>query len=199
MSRCPPLRIHRSGDHPQRFRPQWCCSVDTALDLRQLGADDEWNVTAPPTFEVYGLASGLTTIDATGTVIIRNPQPNQTLPFTPRGLGSGARVCFGWRHENAELLADFGFHKYSDRTGSTSMAPLMVGIRAYSHERFRTSFFGEGLAGAYQWTVNAGAVNFATVKGIVSCGADSCKAWRQPMADCRPRWLALDSNAHAAI
>ena len=50
------------------------------------------------------------------------------------------------------------------------MAPLMVGIRGYSHERFRTSFFGEGLAGAYRWTVNSGTVNFATMKGIVSAG-----------------------------
>jgi hypothetical protein len=137
----------------------------------QVDADDERNVSAPSKFEVYGLASGLKTIDATGSVIIRNPQPNQTLPFTPSGLGSGARVGFGWRHENIELLADFGFHKYSDRTGSTSMAPLMAGIRVYSHERFRTSFFGEGLAGAYRWTVNAGTINFAAVKGIVSGGA----------------------------
>ena len=136
----------------------------------QLGADDDWNVSAPPTFEVYGLASGLKTIDATDSVIIRNPQPNQTLPSTPSGLASGARVGFGWRHENIELLADFGFHKYSDRTGSTSMAPLMAGIRGYSHERFRTSFFVEGLAGAYRWTVNSGTINFVTVKGIVSGG-----------------------------
>jgi len=70
----------------------------------QLGADDDGNVSAPPTFEAYGLASGLKTIDATSSVIIRNPQPNQTLPFTPSGLASGARVGFGWRHENLELL-----------------------------------------------------------------------------------------------
>src|SRR5215469_4821597 len=142
-----------------------------SLSNAQLGADDDGNVSAPPTFEAYGLASGLKTIDATSSVIIRNPQPNQTLPFTPSGLASGARVGFGWRHENLELLADFGFHKYSDRTGSTSMAPLMAGIRVYSLERFRTSFFGEGLAGAYRWTVNAGTTKFATVKGIVSGGA----------------------------
>jgi hypothetical protein len=137
----------------------------------QLGADDDWNFSVPPTFEVYGLASGLKTIDDTGSVIIRNPQPNQTLPFAPSGLASGARVGFGWRHQNIELLADFGFHKYSDRTGSTSMAPLMAGIRGYSHERFRTSFFAQGLAGSYRWTVNAGTIRFVTVKGIVSGGA----------------------------
>jgi hypothetical protein len=51
------------------------------------------------------------------------------------------------------------------------MVPLLAGIRGYSHERFRTSFFAEGLAGAYRWTVNSGTVNFTTVKGIVSGGA----------------------------
>lgn len=132
--------------------------------------DDEWDVPLPPKFEVYGLASGMKTIDTTGTVIIRNSQPNQPLPSAPTGIASGARVGFAWRHENAALVADFGFHKFADRSGSTSMAPLMAGIRVYSHERFRTSFFGEGLAGAYRWTVNSGTVNFATLKGIVSAG-----------------------------
>lgn len=141
------------------------------LSHAQLSDDDEWGETAPPKFEVYALASGMNTIDAVETVVIRNPQANQPSPFTPIGLASGARVGLAWRHENVELLADFGFHKYSDRTGSTSEAPLMAGIRGYSHERFRTSFFGEGLAGAYRWTVNSGTTNFATVKGIVSAGA----------------------------
>jgi hypothetical protein len=141
------------------------------LSHAQLADDKEWDEAALPNFEVYGLASGMKTIDATGTVVIRNPQPNQPLPFTPTGFASGARVGLAWRHENVELLADFGFHQYSDRTGSTSMAPLMAGIRGYSHERFRTSFFGEGLAGAYRWTVNSGTTNFAAVKGIVSAGA----------------------------
>lgn len=124
----------------------------------------------PPRFEVCALASGMNTIDASGTVIIRNPQPNQPSPFTPMGFASGARFGFAWRRENAALFADLGFHKFADRTGSTSMAPLMVGIRIYSRERFRTSFFGEAAGGAYRWTVNSGNVNFATVKGIVSAG-----------------------------
>lgn len=141
------------------------------LSHAQLADNDEWGEAAPPKFEVFGLASGMKTIDATGTVAIRNPQPNQPSTFTPTGLASGARVGFAWRHENVELLADVGFHKYSDRTGSTSMAPLIAGIRGYSHERFRTSFFGEGLAGAYRWTVNSGTTNFAAVKGIVSAAA----------------------------
>lgn len=141
------------------------------LSIAQLPDDDEWSEPRPPKFEVYCLASGMKTIDATGTLVVRNPQPNQTSPFTPIGIASGARVGLAWRHENVELLADFGFHKYADRTGSTSMAPLMAGIRHYSHERFRTSFFGEGMAGAYRWTVNSGMTNFAAVKGIVSAGA----------------------------
>jgi hypothetical protein len=143
----------------------------TSLSHAQLANDNEWDGAMPPKFEIYGLASGMKTIDATGTVVIRNSQPNQPSPFTPSGLASGARAGFAWRYKNVALLADFGFHKYSDSTGSTSMMPLMVGLRAYSHDRFRTSFFGEGLAGAYRWTVNSGTVNFATVKGIVSAGA----------------------------
>ena len=110
------------------------------------------------------------TVDASGTIIIRNPAPNQALGFTPSGLASGVRAGFVWRHENVGLVADLGFHKYSDRTGSTSLAPLMLGLRFYSEERFRTTFFGEGLAGAYRWTVNSGNVNFTTAKGIVSGG-----------------------------
>ena len=141
------------------------------LSHAQLADDDQWDGAAPPKFEVYGLASGMKTIDATGTVVIRNPQPNQPSPFTPSGLASGARAGFVWRYRNAALLADFGFHKYSDSAGSTSMMPLILGLRVYSHERFRTSFFGEGLAGAYRWTVNSGTVTFSTVKGIVSAGA----------------------------
>jgi hypothetical protein len=124
----------------------------------------------PEAFEAYGLASGVNTVDASGTIVIRNPVPNQPLGFTPSGLASGARAGFVWRHENVGLVADLGFHKYSDRTGSTSLAPLMVGLRIYSDEHFRTSFFVEGLAGAYRWTVNSGNVNFTTGKGIVSGG-----------------------------
>ena len=125
---------------------------------------------APPPFEVYGLASGMRTVDASGTVVIVNPGPNQPLGFTPTGIASGVRTGFVWRHENVGLLADLGFHKYSDRTGSTSLAPLMVGVRAYSDEHSRVSFFGEGLAGVYRWTVNSGNVNFTTGKAIVLGG-----------------------------
>ena len=123
-----------------------------------------------PPFEVYGLASGMNTVDASGTIVIVNPGPNQPLGFTPSGMASGARAGFVWRHEKVGLVADLGFHKYSDRTGSTSLAPLMVGLRVYSDEHYRTSFFGEGLAGAYRWTVNSGSVNFTTGKGIVLAG-----------------------------
>jgi hypothetical protein len=125
---------------------------------------------SPERFEAYGLVSGMNTVDASGTIVIRNPAPNQPLGFTPSGLASGVRTGFVWRHENVGLVADFGFHQYSDRTGSTSLAPLMVGLRIYSDEHFRTSFFGEGLAGAYRWTVNSGSVNFTTAKGIVAGG-----------------------------
>jgi hypothetical protein len=125
---------------------------------------------SPPPFEVYGLASGMNTVDASGTVVIVNPGPNSPLGFTPSGLASGVRTGFVWRHENVGLVADLGFHKYSDRTGSTSLAPFMVGVRIYSDEHFRTSFFGEGLAGAYRWSVNSGNVNFTTGKAIVLGG-----------------------------
>lgn len=124
--------------------------------------------TAP--FEVYALASGMRTIDATGTLVIKNPLPNQPLGFTPSGLASGGRAGFVWRHDNLGLIADIGFHKYADRTGSTTMAPLMMGLRVYSDEHFRTSFFGEALAGAYRWTVNSGNLNFTTAKGIMAGG-----------------------------
>jgi hypothetical protein len=125
---------------------------------------------SPPPFELYGLASGMHTVDASGTIVIRNPNPNQPLGFTPSGLASGGRAGFVWRRENLGLVVDFGFHKYSDRTGTTSMTPLMAGLRVYSNEHYRTSFFGEGFAGAYRWNVNSGNVNFTTVKGIVSGG-----------------------------
>ena len=144
-----------------------CCS---SLCHAQYPRDDEWNVDETPTFEVYALASGMRTIDATGTVIIRNPEPNQSLGFTPAGLASGARVGFAWRYENVALFAESGFHRYSDHMGSTSMAPFMAGIRGYSREQSRTSFFGEVMAGGYRWTVNSGSVNFVTVKGIVLAG-----------------------------
>jgi len=116
------------------------------------------------------MASGMKTVDATSTLVIRNPQPNQPLGFTPSGLASGARAGFVWRHENIGLVADLGYHNYSDRTGSTSLTPFMVGLRGYSEEHFRTSFFAEGLAGAYRWRVNSGDVNFINTKGIVSGG-----------------------------
>ncbi|HKV77696.1 MAG TPA: hypothetical protein VJP02_06135 [Candidatus Sulfotelmatobacter sp.] len=125
---------------------------------------------APRPFEVYGLASGMKPVDATSTVVVVNPGPNQAPGFAPNGLASGVRAGFVWRHENIGLVADLGFHKYSDRTGSTSLAPLIVGLRVYSDERYRTSFFGEGLAGAYRWTVNSGDLHFTTGKGIVLGG-----------------------------
>lgn len=121
-------------------------------------------------FELYALASGMRTVDATPTLVIKNPAPGQSLGFTPSGLASGARVGFVWRHENIGLVADLGFHKFSDRTGSTTLGPLMLGIRVYSDEHFRTSFFGEGLAGAYRWTENSKNANFTAVKGIVAAG-----------------------------
>jgi len=132
--------------------------------------DDEWNVPSEPEFEVYSLASGMKTIDVVtpGLVVITNP--NQPPDFGPRGLASGARVGFVWRREKLGLVAECGFHKYADRTGSTSMAPLMAGLRVYSQEHFRTAFFGEGLAGAYRWTVNSGSTNFATFKGLALAG-----------------------------
>jgi len=120
--------------------------------------------------EVYGLASGMKTVDASGTVVINNPQPNQPLGFTPMGMASGVRTGLVWRHERVGLVADFGYHNYSDRTGSTSLAPVMAGLRVYSQEHVRTSFFGEGLAGAYRWTVNSGNVHFTAGKGIVAAG-----------------------------
>lgn len=110
------------------------------------------------------------TVDATGTVVIHNPQPDQPSPFTPHGGASGMRVGFSWRKYDVALISDIGFHKYADRTGSTTLAPLMFGIRKYSHQQFRTEFFVEGLAGAYRWSVNSANVNFTTVKGIVAGG-----------------------------
>lgn len=132
---------------------------------------DPWPDSEPiAPFEVYALASGMRTVDATGTLVIKNPLPNQPVGFTPSGIASGGRTGFVWRHDKLGLVADIGFHKYSDRTGSTTMAPIMVGLRVYSDEHFRTSFFGEGLTGAYRWTVNSGNVNFTTGKAIVAGG-----------------------------
>ena len=124
----------------------------------------------PPPFEVYALASGLGTVDASGTVVIQNPAPNQPLGFAPSGIASGARLGLVWRHENVGLMAEVGFHKYADRSGSISMAPVMLGIRRYSDEHFRTSFFGEGLAGVYRWSVNFGNTRFTTGKMILLAG-----------------------------
>ena len=124
----------------------------------------------PAQFEVYGLASGMRTIDASGTVVMTNPSPNQSSGFTPDSLASGVRTGFVWRHDNLGLVSEFGLHKYSDHNGSTSMAPFMLGLRIYSDENYRTSFFGEGFVGAYRWSVNSGVVKFTTVKGIVMGG-----------------------------
>jgi hypothetical protein len=136
-------------------------------------APPSFSQTAPdsrPAFEVYGLASGMKTVDASGTIVIKNPAPNQTPGFRPSGLASGVRTGFVWRHENIGLLADLGYHSYSDHRRSTSLAPFMAGLRSYSEEHFRTSFFARGMAGGYRWTLNSGNVNFTTVKGIVSAG-----------------------------
>jgi hypothetical protein len=141
-----------------------------ATSHAQYPAADWPDADTPPPFEVYALASGMRTVDATPTLVIKNPAPNQSLGFTPSGVASGAQVGFVWRQDNIGLVADLGFHKYSDRTGSTTLAPLMLGIRVYSDEHFRTSFFGEGLAGAYRWTERADKANFTTVKGIVATG-----------------------------
>jgi len=124
----------------------------------------------PSEFEIYGLASGMRTVDASGTIVTQNPAPNQSLGCAPTGIASGVRTGFVWRHENVGLVADIGFHKYSDHTGSTSLAPLRAGVRIYSEERFRTSFFGEGFLGMYRWSVRSGSANFTTAKGIVSGG-----------------------------
>jgi hypothetical protein len=137
------------------------------LQAQSAGRQD---IASPPPFELYGLASGMGTVDASGTVVIQNPAPNQPAGFVPSGLASGVRAGFVWRQENLGLVVDFGFHKYSDRTGTTSMAPLMLGLRLYSNEHYRTSFFGEGFAGVYRWNVNSGSLNFTAGKGIVSGG-----------------------------
>jgi hypothetical protein len=110
------------------------------------------------------------TVDASGTLVVNNPGPNQPLGFTPSGGASGAKTGFFWRKDNIGLLADFGFHRYSDHDGSTSMAPLMAGLRIYSDEHFRTAFYGDFLTGAYHWTMRSNSVNFTHVKGIVSAG-----------------------------
>jgi hypothetical protein len=144
-----------------------CCG---RLSYAQFQADDWQETDSPAPFEVYGMASGMGTVDVTATLVIRNPQPGQNLGFSPSGLASGARGGFVWRHDNLGLVADLGFHKYSDHTGSTSLAPLMLGLRVYSDEHFRTSFFGEGLAGGYRWTERFSQTNFTTTKGIVAAG-----------------------------
>lgn len=133
---------------------------------------DEWPSTeAPPSFEIYGLASGMSTVDPIPRVVINNPAPGQDVGFRPSGFASGTRVGFVWRLANVGLVADLGFHKYADHTGSTSLAPLMLGLRLYSDEHFRTSTFAEGMAGAYRWTQRSTTANFSTVKGIVGIGA----------------------------
>jgi hypothetical protein len=134
------------------------------------GSYDWTDADALQPFEVYALASSMHTVDATPTQVINNPSPNQDLGFSPAGNASGARMGFVWRRADIGMLADLGFHKYSDHSGSTSLAPLLLGIRFYSGEQFRTSFFGEGLAGAYRWSVNSFNVKFTTVKGLVGGG-----------------------------
>lgn len=131
---------------------------------------DDSTTPEAPQFETYALASGLGTVDATPTIIIHNPAPGQRLNVTPTGVASGARGGFVWRYANIGLMADLGFHRYSDSSGSTTLAPLMLGLRFYSEERFRTSFFAEGLSGAYRWTERSPIGNFTTVKGIVAIG-----------------------------
>ena len=123
-----------------------------------------------PPFEIYGLASAMRTVDATGTVDVNNPASNQPIGFTPSGLAAGARTGFVWHQGNIGLVADLGYHKYSDHTGTTSMAPLTAGLRVYSDEHFRTAFYGDFLAGAYRWTIHSGSLNFTHVKGIGGVG-----------------------------
>ncbi len=140
------------------------------LSYAQADPDDWPDMPSPPSFELYGLASGMRTVDASNTIVITNPGPNQPLGFTPNGFASGARTGFVWRQYNVGLVADIGFHGYSDRTGSTTMAPLMGGLRFYSEEHFKTAFFGEFLGGAYRWTMHTPTVNFNHIKSIVSAG-----------------------------
>jgi len=133
-------------------------------DDKRLDADE------PPAFEVYTLASAMHTVDATPTLVIHNPSPNQDLGFSPNGNASGARLGLVWRNQDIGLIADFGFHKYADRTGSMTLVPLMAGIRFYSHEQFRTTFFGEAVAGAYRWSVHASNMKCTAVKAIAGAG-----------------------------
>lgn len=140
------------------------------LSYAQYPSGDWADADTAPHFEVYTLASGVRTVEPSSTLVIQNPGPGQDLGFAPDGFASGSRVGFVWRHENVGLIADLGFHKYADHIGSTSLAPLMLGLRFYSHEQFRTSVFGEGLAGAYRWTEKGKNANFTTVKGILAAG-----------------------------
>ena len=135
-------------------------------------AQYDYDDSEPGPFEVYGMASGMGTVDDSmpKVNIINNPTPNQTFSRGPTGVASGARDGFVWRYANIGLMADLGFHRYSDRTGSTTLAPLMLGLRFYSEERYRTSLFAEGLSGAYRWTERTPIANFTTVKGIVAIG-----------------------------
>lgn len=135
-------------------------------------AQYDYDDSEPGPFEVYGMASGMGTVDDSmpKVNIINNPTPNQTFSRGPTGVASGARGGFVWRYANIGLMADLGFHRYSDRTGSTTLAPLMLGLRFYSEERYRTSLFAEGLSGAYRWTERTPIANFTTVKGIVAIG-----------------------------
>jgi hypothetical protein len=150
-----------------------CIVIFQSLSLLaypQLRAEGSTDSDSTPPFEIYGLASAMRTVDACTTLVITNPSPNQPLGFTPSGGASGARTGLVWRKDAIGLVADIGFHMYADRLGSTSMAPLMAGLRVYSDEHFRTAFYGEFLTGAYRWTMRRDSVNFTRVKGIVSAG-----------------------------
>src|SRR5262249_59658898 len=122
-----------------------------------------------PPFEIYGLASAIHTVDGTGTTVIHNPTPNQA-GFTPSGVASGARSGFVWTHDNVGLIIDFGFHMFSDRAGSTTLAPFMAGLRVYSEEHFRTAFFGDFLAGGDRWAMPTPGINFTHIKSAGALG-----------------------------
>src|SRR5262249_54143933 len=122
-----------------------------------------------PPFEIYGLASAIHTVDGTGTTVIHNPTPNQA-GFTPSGVASGARSGFVWAHDNVGLVIDVGFHMFSDRAGSTTLAPFIVVLCVSSEEHFRTAFFGDFLGGGYRWTMHTPDINFTHMKGAGALG-----------------------------
>jgi len=120
---------------------------------------DRYEHEDPPPYEVYaqGSAIGNGAMNGNFTKFL-GPAP---------GFRVGAAVNSAYR---LGLVGDFGYYRFSDHTGRASLATLMIGPRVFTPERFRSSWFLQGLVGGARWSVDSVPQKFTHRKLIASLG-----------------------------